>query len=252
MSPHARAILLNKKALGSDTLVDSILNGAESAEAILYAKAKQIHGHQLKRNYLEASLLASKDLAKISELLEIPLDIVTMYRDIFYNVTEFDKLSRLDLMNVSDPAERSLKMWSLSQGLDFISWRIGNQINISPVEGLQDLFTTCIFKSKEAMFNGNTSEASKESTKYIKLAMDLARLIKVWVLDSAAAKHDIEIALRTVSPTFKGLDSLDAEISKLDKKLEAADPLNNLLGELSIADLQAQNESEDDTEEGDE
>ncbi len=233
MSINARALLLARNTLGSDTLVDKILTGADSAEAILYAKARQINLHPLKKQYLEASLLGSKDLDKIADLLEIPLEIVTLYRDIYFDVTHLDKLSKMDLMNVPDPAERVLKMWALSQGLDFISWRIGNQVSISPVEGLQDLFTTCIFKSKEAMFNGNSTEASKESTKYIKLAMDLARLIKVWVLDSAAAKHDIEIALRNVIPTFGGLDSLDEEIDKL----EAADPIDGIMEETSLADL---------------
>jgi hypothetical protein len=161
-----------------------------------------------------------------------------MYRDTFYDVTDLDKLSKMDLMNVSDPSEKSLKMWALSQGLSFISWRIGNQVDISPVEGLQDLFTTCIYKSKEAMFNGNTSEASKESTKYIKLAMDLARLLKVWVLDSAAAKHDIEIALRSVTPDFKGLDSLDENPVEMKDitKLEPAEALPEI-SEFSLSDL---------------
>jgi len=125
-----------------------------------------------------------------------------------------------------------LSFWALSQGLSFIAWRLGNRVDISPVEGLQDLFTTCIFKSKEAMFNGNASEASKESTKYIKLAMDLARLIKIWVLDSAAAKHDIEIALREVMPEFRGLDSLEAEMETMEDE-----PAMPSISELSLEDL---------------
>lgn len=247
MTVNARAILIRKNTLGADPLVDTILTRADSAEAAYFAKAKHINAHTLKRHYIESSLLASKELDKISTLLEIPIEVVTMYRDVYYDVTDLDKLSKLDLVNVNDPAERTLKMWSLSQGLDFISWRIGNQVAVSPVEGLQDLFTTCIFKSKEAMFNGNASEASKESTKYIKLAMDLARLIKVWVLDSAAAKHDIEIALRSVVPTFKGLDSLGADPSETDDvlKAEAADGLP-VISEFSIDDLLKQNSEEND------
>lgn len=252
MTVNARAILVRRKTLGSDPLVDKILTEASSAEALLFAKAQQIYNNNLKKTYVEASLLASKDLEKIALLLEIPLEIITIYRDLFYDVTDLDKLSRLDLLDVEGHEEKTLKTWALSQGLDFISWRIGNQVAISPVEGLQDLFTTCIYKSKEAMFNGNTSEASKESTKYIKLAMDLARLIKVWVLDSAAAKHDIEIALRTVMPTFKGLDSLDEEIDKLDKGTDPAQ-LDTAaeIPEMSIDDLLAHNSSDEPENEDD-
>lgn len=243
MTVNARAILVRRKALGSDPLVDKILAGADSAEAILCAKAQQLYDHPLKKSYIEASLLASKDLEKISTLLEIPIDVVVMYRDIYYNVTDLDKLSKLDLMNCETAEERTLKMWSLSQGLDFISWRIGNQVSISPVEGLQDLFTTCIYKSKEAMFNGNTSEASKESTKYIKLAMDLARLIKVWVMDSAAARHDIEVAIRSVVPTFRGLDSLDTETDELGKEPPIVDHVG-AIPETSLEELMNENNND--------
>jgi hypothetical protein len=246
MTVNARAILIRKKTLGADDLVDKILASDDSAEAVIFAKAQKIFNHTLKRQYLESSLLASKELDKIATLLEIPVEVVTMYRDVYYNVTDLDRLSKMDLMNVSDPAERTLKMWSLSQGLNFISWRIGNQVDISPVEGLQDLFTTCIYKSKEAMFNGNATEASKESTKYIKLAMDLARLLKVWILDSAAAKHDIEIALRSVNPSFTGLDTLEEDIEKMNKgtNLEASDELPSL-STMSLDDMFSENDKDE-------
>lgn len=212
MAVNARAILITKKILGTDTLVDKILQDPESAEAKLFVKARHLFNNHLKKQYIEASLLASQNLDEISKLLELAPELVIMYRDIYYDVTYLDRLSKLELLNVSDKGEGLLKLWAVSQGLPFIQWRLGGKVIVSPIEGLQDLFTTCIYKSKEAMFNPNTSEASKESTKYIKLAMDLARLLKVWVLDSAAAKHDIEIALREVMPEFEGLDALEAEM----------------------------------------
>jgi hypothetical protein len=216
MTVNARYLLVYRKTLGADAVVDKILNEPESAEGKLFTQAKALFTNKLKKQYVEASLLASKDLTQISELLDLPLDLITMYRDFFYDVTNLDKLSKLDLLNVSDKGEGLLKLWAVSQGLPFIEWRLGGKVTVSPVEGLQDLFTTCIYKSKEAMFNPNTSDASKESTKYIKLAMDLARLLKVWVLDSAAAKKDIELALMEVVPDFKGLESLGNDMDTED------------------------------------
>ena len=238
MTPNARHLLIKSKTLGTDPLVDKILNEPGSAEGLLYLKVLELHKIPLRKQYIEASLLASKNLAEICAVLEMPLDILTMYRDILYNVTNLDKLSKMDLMNVPDSAERILKMWAMSQGLTFIRWRLGEQVDVSPIEGLKDLFTTCIFKSKEAMFNPNVSEASKESTKYIKLSMDLARLLKVWVMDSAAAKHDIEIALKEVIPNFGGLDELDVEVNS-DSPMEGG-PLEvtNGIPEISLAELQ--------------
>jgi len=231
--PNRRYNLIRNKKLGVDPLVDAILSSDSSPEYILYAKAFDLSKSSTKKSYLEASILCDKDLAKISDLLEMDINLVTMYRDIFFNVSLWDKLSKLDLIaNTQDQAEKAMKTWALSQGISFISWRLGNVVNVSPVAGLQDMFTTCIFKSKEALFSGNTSESSKESTKWVKLSMDLARLIKVWVMDSAAAKKDLEMALREVIPNFEGLDSLDAVIEKFSQKEEPG--AQALLGEPAL------------------
>ncbi len=205
---NAKGILIRKKTLGANDLVDKIVNEPESAEGKLYLLAKKINESALKRGYVESSLLASDNLEDISNLLEIPPEVIEMYRTVFYDVQELDKLSKLELLSVSDKNEASMKMWALSQGLSFVAWRLGRKVDVSPIEGLQDLFTTCMYKAKEAMFSGNTSESSKESTKWVKLALDIARLLKLWVLDSAAAKKDIELALKEVIPDFNGLDDL--------------------------------------------
>jgi hypothetical protein len=207
-----KAKLITRKTLGADTLVDKILQEPESTEALTYGKAKSLFDSALKRSYVEASLLASEDMDKISEVLEIPVDILEMYRTIFYSVKGMDKLSKMDLLNGPDKNDNNLKLWAVSQGLDFISFRLGKSVSVSPVDGLQDLYTMCVWKSKEALFNGNSTDASKESTKYIKLSMDIARLIKIWVLDSAAAKKDIELALSEVMPEFEGYSELDREV----------------------------------------
>jgi hypothetical protein len=219
---NARAIHIRKKDLGKDNLADKIIKDENSPEAQLYAQAKRLNESPLKKQYVESALLTCDDLNIVSDLLEIPLPVITMYRDVYYEVTGLDKLSKMELLDCRDKNEGLMKLWALSQGLSFIAWRLGKQVNISPVEGLQDLFTTCMYKAKEAMFNSNVSEASKESTKWVKLSLDIARLLKLWVLDSAAARADIELALQEVVPEFQGLDSLDKlsndEIVKDSKK----------------------------------
>ncbi|MNY25054.1 hypothetical protein D3C86_1588110 [compost metagenome] len=90
---------------------------------------------------------------------------------------------------------------------------MGKQIQISPVDGLVDLFTTCMYKSKEAMFTSNPQEASKEATKWVKLSIDISRLLKLWTMDAGAAKREIELAIKEVIPEFQGLDSILDEAS---------------------------------------
>jgi len=209
MPLNSRAVLVRKKQEGQDPLVDEVLSQPDGELATRYKKALELFASKSKRRYVEACILASTDFERISSLLEIPIDVIRTYADFFYDLVGLDKLSKLDLLNVEDRDESLLKIWAFSQGLDFIAWRLGARVAISPVEGLQELFATCIMKSKEAMFSGNASEESKEATKWVKLSLDLARLLKVWVMDTDAAKADIEMALKQVVPTFDGFDSLD-------------------------------------------
>ena len=224
---NLRALYIRRRTLGIDSLVDKIITEPDSPEGKLYLRAKDINESPLKRGYVESSLLTSASIDQVADILEMPVDLIVMYRDVFYNVKDFDKLSKMELLNVPDKSEASMKLWALSQGIDFIAWRMGRKINISPIDGLQDLFATTVFKAREAMFSNNVAESSKESTKWVKLSLDIARLLKMWVLDSAAAKKDIELALSEIVPDFQGIESIDeldrlTEAATTDKELEEA------------------------------
>lgn len=221
MSVNARALLIRSKTLGVDFLVDQILSEENNAEKTLFNHALVINKSKLKKRYVESCLLASNDFERISDILDIPLDVLIMYRDIYYDVSECDKLSKLELMDVSDREEHLMKLWALSQGLDFIEWRLGRQVQINPVDGLRDLFTTCVYKSKEAMFSGNASASSSEATKWTKLSLDIARMLKVWTSDVDAAKRDIELALAEVIPEFKSFADLDKADLVINAAIEA-------------------------------
>ena len=207
MTVDARARLVKSKSSGVDLLVDKILTEG-SPESSNYSKAVKLNKSVLKRSYLESCLLASQDIGRISELLEIPEDLIVLYKDVFFDVWELDKLSKLELIDCNDKNEGLMKLWALHQGLDFIAWRLGNPVNINPTQGLQDLFSTCIMKSKEAMFSGNATAESAEATKWVKLSMDIARLLRNWVMDSEGARRDIELALKETNPDFEGFDTL--------------------------------------------
>lgn len=209
MRVNQRELHIRNNVRGVDPLVDKLLSEEACPERELYLKAIPLKESKLKKSYIEASLLCCSNFETISNVLEMPADLIKMYADIFYDVTELDKLSRMDLLDVRDKSEASLKLWALSQGIEFISWRMGKAVTISPVDGLVDLFTTCMYKSKEAMFSQNAAEASKEATKWVKLSIDISRLLKLWTMDNNQAKKDLEIAIREVVPDFDGFDSLE-------------------------------------------
>lgn len=206
--PNARALLVKNKKAGVDPLVDTILTEG-SAEAELYVQSLRIYTSNVKRSYVEACLLGSQDLERISALLEIDITLLEFYRSVFYDVQGLDKLSRLELIDVSDKNEGLMKLWALNQGLDFIAWRLGANVTINPTDGLQSLFSTCVMKSKEAMFSGNASEESKEAVRWTKMSLDIARMLRSWVMDSDGAKKDIELALRESNPDFEGFADLE-------------------------------------------
>ena len=188
-----RGKLLAKGTKGVDPFVDQLLEGM-APELVIAATA--LYKDRTQRLYVESSLLATNDLAVVSKFLELDVALLELYRSLYFDVAGFTKLQRMAYLDgIRDTAERNMKSWALTQGVRFLEWRFGNDVKISPVEGLTAIFSDCYFKSKEAFFNGNSSEASKEAAKWTKQAVEVARLLKTWVTDADAAMADINIAL---------------------------------------------------------
>lgn len=222
--PNARQIYIRKEERGRDPLVDKILSDPESPEAKLWPRCSDIFESRIKRGYVEACLMSSEDYGKISTLLEVPIDVLELYEKICFDVRNYDRLSKLDLLDKEkDRDVLVMKMWALNQGLDFVAWRLGKKVDISPLDGLTDMFTMCIYKSKEALFNSNSSQASVESTKWAKLSLDIARMLKVWVLDNDVARRDLELAIKEVVPEFQSLDDVLAEAERMAKDPETVE-----------------------------
>lgn len=236
--PNARQILIRRGEKGRDTLVDKILSEPDSPEAKLWPECAEIFESRVKRGYIEACLMSCEDYGKISELLEVPPDILQLYEKTCFDIKGMDRLSKLDLLDKErDRDVLVMKMWALNQGLDFVAWRLGKKVDISPLDGLTEMFTMCVYKSKEALFNPNSSVASVESTKWAKLSLDIARMLKVWVLDNDVARRDLELAIKEVVPEFQSLDDVLAEAERIaqepdDKPTpEAQAIMNEILSE---------------------
>lgn len=203
-----RWFLLSQGKKGEDEFVDYLLDNPEDRS---YLQAKALNEQNLKRAYLEACLTATQDFEKIGQLLSLTPEVVECYAKIYYDISELDVLSTLSLIDEEDDDfAKSLKNWALSQGLEFLSWRLGQQSNIRPVEGLQALFSDCYYKSKEAFFNQNSSVASKESVKWVKMTTDIGRLLKMWLAaDEDETQRAILLQLKRVDPNFESVDDLD-------------------------------------------
>lgn len=210
---HSRHLLVKNATKGADPLVDAVLakkeDGSESDAASKYELAKIIFLSPIKKNYTDAALMATTDITEIASLLDIPRDIIEAYQLFFFDVTGLNKLSKLELLETYDEQGKDLLLWAMASGTEFLRWRLGESVSINPIEGLKDMFSMSVYKSKEAMFSGNGSVNSVEAVKWTKLAMDLARLLKMYLLDTGAAKKDIELALGSVSSNFSSFANLD-------------------------------------------
>ena len=201
--------LVKKNIQGKDQRVDAVLSSSDPILADLYSKALAINQAKLRKSYVEASLLCETDLTKISEILEVPLEVLEVYHEFFFDVKDLDKLGRIEhIESVRDANERQLKLWALGQKMSFIAWRLGDKVSLSPVDGLIEMFSTCMYKAKESVYSNNASDSSREAIKWTKMSTDIARLLKLWTMDNSAAKTDLEIAIKEVVPDFTGIDSL--------------------------------------------
>ncbi len=207
-----RGKLLARGTREKDSLVDSLLDGAYPE---LVAEATELYKDRTQKMYVESSLLATNDLTVVSKFLELDAPLLEMYRSLYFDVAHFTKLQRMAYLDgLKDGPERNMKSWALTQGVRFLEWRFGNDVKISPVEGLTSIFSDCYYKSKEAFFNGNSSESSKEAAKWTKQSVEVARLLKSWVTDADAAMADINIALEQYMGDdiqFPNLEDLENE-----------------------------------------
>lgn len=188
-------------------LVDDILDNPEGENARLFEKARPLNETDIKRRFIEACILASPNFEEISEVLDIEEDLLRFYSKIYYDLDGLDRLDKLQLANVRNKEESALKLWGLTEGLNFLAWRLGKRTEVTaPLDGLKQLFDTCLYKAKEAFFNSNVTKASQESAKWVKLSMDVARLLKAWSTDGNEAQKDLEIRVREVVATFPSVD----------------------------------------------
>lgn len=181
----------------------------------LCKEATGIYNNKIHRVYLEAGLLATEDTSKISTIFGFSPEVVELYEKAYFNVSGLSRIEKAWLIDeCSDPHEQNMKRWAFSQGIEFLAWRLGLKVELSPVEGMSSLYADCYFKAKEAFFNPNSSEASKEALKWTKQASELSRILKSWVTNNKEAMQDIEIALKSIGP--EDLDFGDIKALKDD------------------------------------
>jgi hypothetical protein len=207
----------------------------------LKSEISAITGSALRRSYVEACLLATNELGEISSLLQVPVEVLVEYEREVFPYGRYSRLAKLEyLETLQDESDKQLKLWAITQGFDFVKWRMGFKVEISPIDGMQTLYSDCIFKAKEAFFNHNDTNSSKEALKWVGQSMFLAKIIKSWVADSKEAMKDIEIALEKLDGSnvhFPSLESIDSDPKFLSDEREFSDMEDTMAKIQSASDL---------------
>jgi hypothetical protein len=170
-------------AEGEDTTSDNplvlslvaLISGKSEVSPAL-SSAMEIWTDLTKRGYIEAYLLVA-DVPSVSMALDMPGDIVSTYKEHFFDTDVFqDKLQRYAYVNsLPQSHAKELKLLALTMGKGFIDWRLGNTLSISPDEVLSRLLTDSYAMAKLGMQSGMvTSKSSKEAYRWATLAAKLA------------------------------------------------------------------------------
>lgn len=210
-SPGYRYWLLCRSKYGEDDLVDAILNG--HVEPAVIQECRDIYEDKLMRLYVEACLLATEDFEDISNSLEVDAHVLMVYHDLYYAVHDLSRIRKTrHLSKIDNNDEKNLKQWSLTNGMDFIKWRLGIITKQSTLDNIIQLQSDAYFKSKEAFFNSNNTTASVEGLKWSRQAVVLTRLIAdLESGDSEEASDDLSLELERLNESninLKGIEDL--------------------------------------------
>lgn len=202
-----RSSFIDKGESSGCPIIDAFLKDPlpKLCEEVLY-----IRDSPTRKVYVEAALLTESPYPQIGDVLDIHGEVIELYAKVFFDVLTMDRISKVEVIeSCKEESEKQLKLWALAQGLDFIAWRLGKQVKLSPVDGLSSLMSDSYFKAKEAFFNSSTSASSKEALRWTKQTVDIAKLLKGWVSDADEAVKDIEFALKEYTEEELQFDLLD-------------------------------------------
>ncbi len=206
-SPGYRYWALCRSKRG-DPIVEAILDGKVDSD--LLDECKEIYEDKIIKIYVEASLLATTDYQAISNALEISEDALKLYHDVYYDVHSLSRVKKVrHLADIKDEDELSLKKWSLSSGMEFVQWRLGLSSSNNMMSNLVQLQADAYFRSREAFFNGNNTDAAAEGLKWSRQAAHLTKLIDDMTGEPEdAASDDLLLELEKLNEDTVVLNSI--------------------------------------------
>jgi hypothetical protein len=188
--------------------VDDILDGTIPKE--LVEEVTNLGRDKLVKTYVEASLIATKDLDAISDLMGLPLEVIQLYHDLYYSVHDLSRIHVVaHIATIGDPSELQMKKWALSAGLPFVTWRMGLLPDYDKTSILAQLCADAVYRSREAFFNGNTADASKEARHWSKHASALIKQLTDIEPEVDEAEEQLLLELEKITESNSNIMSIE-------------------------------------------
>jgi hypothetical protein len=151
------------------------------------------------RAAMDAFSLARADHASIVEALEVPVDVITAYQHLFFDVRVFrNKLERITYAQ-QYPAEehRGLMESALEAGVDYLRWAYNAPLpTLSPRTIVRKAMVDTYFRSMAHRGNHISSDTSKQALKWFSTAVKNASIMEeVEPATQQRAVEQLKIAL---------------------------------------------------------
>ena len=185
----------------------------------LIKKVVNIYKSNFQRNVLEAFLMG-EDVEKISSTLNIPVEVVTKFKEICFDTDVFEnKVEKMEYISylksrLSDvPQEEveleawfvNLKLLAFSGWIDYLNWLFGDYSKFATKEGVKELIIKILCDSTVLAKEAARNEDFEDSRRWVKLAVSLIeefnKLSGAEEVSEAEYKTITEKIRRKVSPT---------------------------------------------------
>ena len=213
-----------------DARVNKVVNESSSSlvdksSSICYTLlAYNIYTNDTQSAILESLLLTKAEFDVISTTFDIPVEVVTIYESLFFDISSFNgKLGILGYIEeLDDGFHKELKRRSYSFGSEFILYRYGNVLPDTESQRnlLKKLFLDSAYRSMEANYFPSTSADSKAALEWSKVMVKASDSLERIFNNEGPTTDSIMIRLKNAQELklnrVEGDNEVSEEVSTLD------------------------------------
>jgi len=167
--------------------------------------AYDIFKHEEHRGVVDAFSLAAVPLSVVSRVLAIPVEVLTAYQYLFFDVTTFrNRLEKISFASSYEGSSYSKELLrtGVMVGGDYLMWMYGGQDEIDTRQVIRHTMTDSYYRGMAHKGNSITSQVTKEAQKWWGTAIKNAEVLeRIDPRATRQAYEELRIALDGVDET---------------------------------------------------